>query len=111
MDQDFKTIIENWCENNLSDGQAEDCQVVAVSKAELDRLHHTATRACDILDSLVGSYSLFHIMIGNLKTEADAMGFDREAALYTDILESTQMHELHDGIIKADDFLIGDSDI
>lgn len=108
MDQDFKTIVTNWCEKNLGDDKSE---VVAVSKAELDRLHNTATRACDILDSLVGSYALFHIMIGNLKAEADAMGFDREAALYTNILESAQMHELHDGIVKADDFLIGDSDI
>ena len=108
MDQDFKTIVENWCAENLGDDKSE---VVAISRAELDRLHYTATRACDILDSLVSSYSLFHIMIGNLKTEADAMGFDREAALYTNIIESVQMHELHDGVIKADDFLIDDSDI
>lgn len=108
MDQDFKTIAEKWVNENLGDDKSE---VVAISRADLDRLHNTATRACDILDSLVGSYSLFHIMIGNLKTEADAMGFDREAALYTNIIESAQMHELHDGIIKADDFLIGDSDI
>ncbi len=108
MDQDFKTIVTNWCEKNLGDDQSE---VVAVSREELDRLHHTATRACDILDSLIGSYALFHIMIGNLKTEAEAMGLDSDVALYTSILESAQMRELHDGIVKADDFLIGDSDI
>lgn len=105
MDQDFKTIVTNWCEKNLSDGKAE---MVAVSREELDRLHEVATKGCDILDSVVAGYSSLVIMLGNLRLEAERWGMDREAALYALILESPEMEELRKDVIRADDFLIGD---
>ena len=56
MDQDFKTIIEGWCVKNLGDDKSE---VVAISRAELDRLNWTATMATDILGKLVSRYDEF----------------------------------------------------
>ena len=56
MDQDFKTIAEKWVTENLSDDKSE---VVAVSKAELDRLNWTATMATDILNRVLDRYDGF----------------------------------------------------
>lgn len=56
MDQDFKTIAEKWVNENLGNDKSE---VVAVSKAELDRLNWTATMATDILNRVLNKYAEF----------------------------------------------------
>jgi hypothetical protein len=106
MNKDFKITQASFAETNL-----DPTGWVAFPTDELNRLLATSTKACDILDSIVERYSSLHIMLGNLKAKADTMGFDREAALYTTILESLQMKALHDDVVMADDFLIGDLDI
>lgn len=56
MDKDFKTIAENWVNEKLGDDKSE---VVAISRAELDRLNWTATMATDILNRVLDKYDGF----------------------------------------------------
>ncbi len=58
MDQDFKTIVTNWCGKNLGDDKSE---VVAVSRAELDRL------SGEILLQTLSRHYIFNCLVKNLE--------------------------------------------
>ena len=94
MDHDFKTIAEKWVTENLGDDKSE---VVAVSKAELDRLNWTATMATDILGKVVDRYDEVvkkSVMVPARLTGSTAVSID-----------SRDLDPLNKMIVAAESFL------